>query len=72
MNIGVRPTIHGHSRVIEVHLFDFNLDIYGKTIRVHLHAFLRPEQKFDGLDALKAQLDDDKKRALALLEKYPF
>jgi FAD synthase len=67
MNIGVRPTINGHSRVIEVNLFDFDRDIYGKTIRVYLHAFLRPEQKFDGLEALKKQLADDKVRALEVL-----
>lgn len=60
MNIGVRPTVGGIRRVIEVHLLDFEGDIYGKTLRVHLGAYLRPEQRFDGLDALKAQLEQDR------------
>jgi riboflavin kinase/FMN adenylyltransferase len=60
MNIGVRPTIDGTKRVIEVNLFNFNEDIYGKTLRIFLRKFLRAEQKFDGLDALKEQLAKDK------------
>ncbi|MDH7462956.1 bifunctional riboflavin kinase/FAD synthetase [Chitinophagaceae bacterium 26-R-25] len=63
MNIGVRPTIDGVNRVIEVNIFDFNEDIYGQTLRVSVHQFLRHEQKFAGLDALKGQLAEDKKNA---------
>ncbi|MFT3935500.1 MAG: bifunctional riboflavin kinase/FAD synthetase [Chitinophagaceae bacterium] len=67
MNIGVRPTINGLNRVIEVNIFDFNEDIYGATLRVHLKKYLRGEQKFNGLDALKAQLANDKVNALHFL-----
>jgi FAD synthase len=53
MNIGVRPTIGGTKRVIEVHLFDFAADIYGKKLQVEVREFIRGEQKFTGLEALK-------------------
>jgi riboflavin kinase/FMN adenylyltransferase len=45
--------------VIEVNIFDFDKDIYGKTLKVSLHSYLRAEQKFAGLEALKAQLGKD-------------
>lgn len=67
MNIGVRPTIDGTKKMIEVNIFDFNEDIYGENIRVYLKYFLRTEVKFNGLDALKEQLALDKKDALRLL-----
>jgi riboflavin kinase/FMN adenylyltransferase len=60
MNIGVRPTVGGTRRVIEVHLLDFQGDLYGKRIRIHLNAYLRAEQRFEGLEALKAQLEQDR------------
>jgi riboflavin kinase / FMN adenylyltransferase len=60
MNIGVRPTVDGSKRMIEVNIFDFDKDIYGQTLRVHLKKYIRGEQKFDGLDALKEQLGKDK------------
>ena len=60
MNIGVRPTVDGTRRTIEVNIFDFDEDIYGEAIRVSLKKFIRPEQKFSGLDALVAQLHKDK------------
>jgi riboflavin kinase / FMN adenylyltransferase len=63
MNIGVRPTVDGTKRVIEVNIFDFDEDIYGSTLRVHVRKFLRGEQKFNGLDALKEQLAKDKLQA---------
>lgn len=68
MNIGVRPTINGKSRVIEVHIFDFDKEIYGEKLRINMHATLRNEITFSGLDALKEQLKVDKERALILLE----
>jgi riboflavin kinase / FMN adenylyltransferase len=64
MNIGIRPTIEGAQRTIEVNIFDFRGDIYGKVLRVYVKKFLRSEQKFSGLDALKEQLGKDKKEAL--------
>lgn len=59
MNIGVRPTVDGTKRVIEVNLLDFNENIYGENLRVQLVKYLRGEAKFSGLDALKEQLAKD-------------
>jgi riboflavin kinase/FMN adenylyltransferase len=64
MNIGFRPTVAGTNRVIEVNIFDFDEMIYGKNIKVTLLKQLRNEIKFNGLDALKAQLALDKEQAL--------
>ena len=60
MNIGMRPTVNGTKRTIEVNIFDFDEDIYGRTMRVCLFAYLRGEVKFGGLDQLKDQLGKDK------------
>jgi riboflavin kinase/FMN adenylyltransferase len=68
MNIGVRPTVDGVQRVIEVNLFDFDEDIYGKTLQVFVHSYLRSEQKFGGLEALKTQLSLDKQMAQKALQ----
>jgi riboflavin kinase / FMN adenylyltransferase len=67
MNIGVRPTVEGSKRAIEVNIFDFDTSIYGQTIRIYVHYFLRYEIKFNGLEALKEQLHADKINALKLL-----
>ncbi len=58
-NLGSRPTVDGTKACLEVHLFDFEGDLYSQTLEVDMLAFLRPEQKFDGLDALKAQIVRD-------------
>jgi riboflavin kinase/FMN adenylyltransferase len=58
-NLGYRPTFGGDACLLETHLFDFAGDIYGKTLRVSLVDYIRPEQKFDGIEALKAQIDAD-------------
>ncbi|WP_299701011.1 bifunctional riboflavin kinase/FAD synthetase [uncultured Pontibacter sp.] len=60
MNIGTRPTVDGSHLTLEVHLLDFEGDLYGQTLTVEFVEQLRQEQKFDGLDALKAQLAKDK------------
>lgn len=60
MNIGVRPTVDGNQLSLEVHILNFNENIYGKTITVEFVDHLRKEQKFEGLDALKEQLAKDK------------
>jgi riboflavin kinase / FMN adenylyltransferase len=65
MNIGHRPTVEGVSETIEVHLLDWSQDLYGHTLTVHLEQFLRPEQKFESLDALKAQIQQDCETARA-------
>ena len=73
LNIGFRPTIEHSTGVnIEVNLFGFDADIYGKTIRTELHYFLRSERKFDGLDALKAQLQQDREQTLKLFAEAGF
>ena len=61
-NLGQRPTF-GAGRSVEVHLFDFDGDLYGKTLRVGFVARVRPEQKFAGVDALVAQIQQDCERA---------
>ncbi len=66
-NFGRTPTVGGREPLLEVNLFDFDADIYGRTLRVRLLAFLRPERRFDGLDALKAQIALDAAAARALL-----
>lgn len=63
MNIGIRPTVSGTIRTIEVNIFDFDEDIYGKKVQVYLCAFLREEVKFEGLTQLKEQLTKDKLNA---------
>jgi len=60
MNIGTRPTVDGTYQTIEVHFLDFDADIYGQELKISLHYRLRAEQKFDGIDALKAQLQNDR------------
>ena len=67
MNIGVRPTLDGLNRVIEVNLFDFEEMIYGETLKVIIKHRLRSEVKFNGLEELKAQLGKDKVAAEKLL-----
>lgn len=58
-NIGVRPTFAGDDVTIEAHLLDFDRDIYGKTLDVTFETRLRPEQHFDGIEALIAQINRD-------------
>ena len=67
MSIGLRPTIDGKHRTIEVNLFDFDQDIYGKDLRIFVMKYLRPEAKFNGLDQLKEAIAKDKIDAIAAL-----
>jgi riboflavin kinase/FMN adenylyltransferase len=64
MNIGLRPTVDGSKRMIEVNIFDFDEMIYGSTLKITLIKHLRNEVKFNGLDELKTQLAKDKENAL--------
>ena len=64
MNIGLRPTVDGNKRMIEVNIFDFDEMIYGSTLKITLLKHLRSEVKFSGLEELKTQLAKDKKNAL--------
>ncbi|MDR2891090.1 MAG: riboflavin kinase [Alistipes sp.] len=61
-NLGVKPTFSdgGAARVLEVHLFDFEGDLYGIELEVELQRFIRPEQKFADADALRVQIIEDK------------
>lgn len=68
MSIGFRPTVNGTKRMIEVNIFDFAEDIYDTTIRVYLKKYLRPELKFDSLEALVKQIDLDKIESLKVLQ----
>jgi riboflavin kinase/FMN adenylyltransferase len=66
-NIGLRPTVGGLEPRLEAHLFDIDADLYGRHLRVSLVDFIRPERKFSGLDALKAQIAEDAATARAVL-----
>ena len=66
-NIGIRPTFDPPKELLEPHFFDFAEDLYGQEIEVAFHHFLRPEAKFDSLDALTAQMEADCDEARKLL-----
>ncbi|MGK2284948.1 bifunctional riboflavin kinase/FAD synthetase [Pedomonas sp. V897] len=68
-NIGIRPTFTPPRELLEVHLFDFSGDLYGADVRVELIEFIRPEMKFDGLDALRRQIGSDSASALKILRQ---
>ena len=58
-NVGVRPTVGGGRRTVETYLLDFERDLYGANLRVHLVAHIRGERRFGSLDELKAQIARD-------------
>ena len=68
INLGTRPTVSGgkSERVLEIHLFDFNRDIYGHDVEVRFLKFLRSEKKFENLDALVQQIRQDVEQARQL------
>lgn len=66
-NVGIRPQFEPAKELLEPYFFDFSGDLYGQEIEVALHHFLRPEAKFDSLDALIAQMDRDCAEARRLL-----
>lgn len=67
MSIGFRPTVDGKKRVIEVNIFDFDKEIYDQTLKVFVKKYLREEIKFDSLDELVKQIDQDKIDSLKVL-----
>jgi riboflavin kinase/FMN adenylyltransferase len=67
--IGNRPTVNGTKRAIEVNLFDFSGDLYGESLTLRFHTFIRGDEKFPDLDTLKQQLAQDKIDALRLLQE---
>lgn len=62
-NLGMRPTVHGDSRSLEVHLFDFSGDLYDSLLEIQFDAYLRPEKKFSSIEALKEQISLDVEKA---------
>ena len=66
-NLGIRPSFDPPKELLEPHFFDFAGDLYGQEIDVALHAFIRPEAKYDSMDALMAQIARDCDAAKALL-----
>ncbi|MFM5953093.1 MAG: bifunctional riboflavin kinase/FAD synthetase [Novosphingobium sp.] len=66
-NLGIRPSFDPPVELLEPHFFDFSGDLYGQEIEVEFHHFLRPEAKFDTLDALTAQMERDCVQARGLL-----
>jgi riboflavin kinase/FMN adenylyltransferase len=70
-NVGVRPTVNGRLPVLEVHLFDWQEEIYGQLMQVEFLHFLRPEKRFDGLEALKTQIFLDIETARRWFEQTP-
>lgn len=69
-NVGIRPSFDPPKELLEPHFFDFSGDLYGQEIEVALHSFLRPEAKFDSLDALTAQIARDCDEARARLAAF--
>lgn len=68
-NVGIAPTVHGTRKIVETHLFDFHQVIYGKYIQTQLYAFIRPEQKFDSVDALQKRMTVDAALAREYFQK---
>jgi len=66
-NLGYRPTFNGRKFVLETHLFDFDKNIYGADLRVALLDFIRPEQKFDGIEGLTTQIKKDVTQSKSIL-----
>ena len=66
-SLGVRPTFDPPQELLEAHLFDFGGDLYGRTIEVALHAFIRDEKKFDDVEALIAEMREDEAKTRKLL-----
>lgn len=70
MSIGIRPTIGDNKRMIEVNIFDFTENIYGRILRVYVKYFLRKEEKFNNLEDLKNQIELDEINARKLLNEH--
>lgn len=63
-NVGVRPSVDGHTRLLETHLFGYSGDLYGRRLRVRLIEKIRDERKFDSISDLQEQLETDKNKIL--------
>lgn len=69
MNIGYNPTVSGTEKTIEIHFFDIDKDLYGQKLQIDIVDRIRDEHKFGSLEELKNQLVEDRKTAIALIEK---
>ena len=69
MNIGYRPTLNGTHQTIEVHLLDFEANLYGKRLQIHLLYRLRDEYKFDSIEGLVSQIKRDEQKARELIAR---
>ena len=70
-NVGVRPTVGGSERVLEIHIFDYSGDCYGRDLEVKFVRFLRREHKFSSIDDLRAQIGRDAAEARRILKVQP-
>ncbi len=76
-NVGRRPTVQGTREQLEVHLLDFQDDLYGRHVKVDFLHYLRPEQRFESLDALRRQIQQDEQTARAwfaargMIQQFP-
>ncbi|RPD51126.1 bifunctional riboflavin kinase/FAD synthetase [Paracnuella aquatica] len=68
LSIGTRPTVNDTIEKVEVNLFDFDREIYGQTLQVSVHHYLRPQERYASLEALTAQIDQDKRDSVRMLE----
>lgn len=68
-NLGIRPQFEPPKELLEPYFFDFAGDLYGQTIEVEFHAYVRPEARFDGLEALTAQIANDCENAKLVLSR---
>lgn len=67
-NLGIRPSVDGTSHSVEIHLFHFAENLYGKNLEIQFEKYLRPEIKFSSLDTLKTQIQRDTKEAKAFFQ----
>tara|TARA_B100000767_G_scaffold240476_1_gene236285 strand:- start:5976 stop:6917 length:942 start_codon:yes stop_codon:yes gene_type:complete len=68
MNIGIRPTVGGNTKTIEVHFFHYDKDLYKQNLSIEILSKIREEQKFDSLKGLQNQLEKDKKKCIELFD----
>jgi len=71
VNVGQRPTFAGQGVTVEAHVFDYAGELYGRTLRVAFVDRIRPEMKFDGIDAIRRQIEADCVRAREMLDRIP-
>ena len=68
-NLGTKPTVSGNApRMLEAHIFDFDGNLYGRSIRVTLGEFIRPEERFRSMDELRTRIEEDSQKAKEILK----